>query len=178
MTSHSDLQRKLEVAEQEHEFSLENSHRLRSALDQRDKEIANLEDARQSDHTELESLRSRLSSLDKDHARILSERARHIEDLEQQLAAHIERSAQLTNETAGRDVYLASLEERAQRRGEECDRLRRRIHELENESATKEVKLVELERDRERVRDDNMNLNIALDSKQQELELVSSNHLF
>ena len=172
MQSHSDLQRKLEAAEQEHAFALENSDRLQSALQQRNEEVAALEDARQSCHTELETLRSCLSSLDKEHARNLSERARHIEELERQLAVHTERSTQLMNDTAERDVYLASLEEKADRRGEECDRMRRRMHELESQSAAKEVKLVELERDSERVREDNMNLNIALDSKQQELELV------
>jgi chromosome segregation ATPase len=176
MQSHSNLQRKLEAAEQEHAFALENSDRLQTALQQRDGEIATLEDARQSYHTELETLRSRLSTLDKEHARTLSERTRHIEELERQLAVHTERSMQLMNDTAERDVYLASLEEKAERRGEECEKMRRRMHELESESAAKEVKLVEMERDSERVREDNMNLNIALDSKQQELELVRLIH--
>jgi chromosome segregation ATPase len=177
MQSHSDLQRKLEAAEHEHAFALENSERLQSALQQRNEEITSLEDTRQLYHTELETLRSRLSSLDKEHTRTLSERARHVEELERQLAVHTERSTQLMNDTAERDVYLASLEEKAERRGEECDRMRRRMHELESESAAREVKLVELERDSERVREDNMNLNIALDSKQQELELVRQCHL-
>ena len=84
----------------------------------------------------------------------------------------MEQSTQIMNATADRDVYLTVLEERADGRLEENERMRRRVHELEQESAAKEMRLVELRRDNDRIRDDNANLNIALDSKQQELELV------
>lgn len=101
MQSHSDLQRKLEAAEQEHAFAFESSDRLQSALQQHNGETTGLEDARQSYHTELETRRSHLSSLDKEHARTLSERARHVEELERQLAVHTGRATQLLlNNTA------------------------------------------------------------------------------
>lgn len=177
MQSHSDLQRKLEQTEQEHTFATENAERLRTAMDSRAAEIQALEDERQAHFAELDSLHSRLSTLDKEHARQLAERARQISDLETQLQlmhTESERTMRMVNESAERDVYLASVEDKAEQRREESERLRRRCHELEQESAAREVKLLELSKDADRVREDNMNLNIALDSKQQELELVSS----
>lgn len=175
MQSHSDLQRKLEQTEQEHVFAIENATRLQTAMDSRATEIQALEDERQAHFAELDSLHSRLSTLDKEHARQLADRARHISDLEIQLQlmqTESERTVRMVNESADRDIYLASVEDKAEQRREECERLRRRCHELEQESAAREVRLLELSKDADRVRDDNMNLNIALDSKQQELELI------
>ena len=176
MQSHSDLQRKLEQTEQEYAFATENADRLQTAMDSRTAEIQALEDERQAHFAELDALHSRLSTLDKEHSRQLSERGRQVSDLETQLQlmqAESERTVRMVNESADRDVYLASVEDKAEQRREECERLRRRCHELEQESAAREVTLLELNRDADRVREDNMNLNIALDSKQQELELVS-----
>lgn len=95
-----------------------------------------------------------------------------------QLDITSESSNRIVQETAERDVYLAALEEKANTRLDECERLRRRVHALEQESAAREVIFVELKREKERVKDDNLNLNIALDSKQQELEMVRFTHSF
>ena len=48
---------------------------------------------------------------------------------------------------------------------------------MQTESANKEVRIAQMEKQRERDREDLHGLNIALDSKQQELELVSLNFL-
>ncbi|CCA66473.1 hypothetical protein PIIN_00158 [Serendipita indica DSM 11827] len=170
--SNSDLQRQLEQIKQEQAFTTENVERLQHLLKERDREIEDIEKARQQHFTEMDSLRGRVTSADKEHARQLAERARRIHDLETELRNQMERSTQIMNETADRDVYLGALEERANGRLEENERMRRRVHELEQESAAKEMRLVELRRDNDRIRDDNANLNIALDSKQQELELI------
>lgn len=138
----------------------------------RDLEIESYEEERRQQFTELESLRAKLSATEKEHGRQLADRTRRIEDLERQLQINAEHSTQILNETADRDVYLATLEEKANSRLQENDRLRQRVHELEQESAAKEVRLVECHRDKDRAKEDNINLNIALDSKQQELELV------
>jgi hypothetical protein len=55
---------------------------------------------------------------------------------------------------------------------EEVGKLRRQVHELQQESATKEVTVTQLNKWREQDKEDIKGLNIALDSKQQELELV------
>ena len=55
----------------------------------------------------------------------------------------------------------------------ELEKLRRQVHDLKQESADKEVKIVQLTKSRNQDKEDMQGLNIALDSKQQELELVS-----
>ena len=55
---------------------------------------------------------------------------------------------------------------------DELERLRRQVHDLQQESADKDVKIVQLNKQRAQDKEDLSGLNIALDSKQQELELV------
>jgi hypothetical protein len=174
MQSHSEFQRKLEQAEQELLFSSEKVERLQAGLSSRDREIQAISSDNQAQFTEMESLRGKMINLDKDHARRMSEANRMIEDLKMQLNFTSSSSNRIVHETAERDVYLAALEEKANSRLDECERLRRRVHVLEQESAAREVVVLDLKREKERVKDDNMNLNIALDSKQQEMEMVCS----
>lgn len=56
---------------------------------------------------------------------------------------------------------------------DEVAKLRRTVHEMQQTSAARDVTIVQLRKERERDREDVNGLNIALDSKQQELELVS-----
>ncbi|KAJ7893967.1 hypothetical protein B0H14DRAFT_3662083 [Mycena olivaceomarginata] len=55
---------------------------------------------------------------------------------------------------------------------DEIERLRGQIHELQQESADKEVNIVQITKQRAQDKEDLKGLNIALDSKQQELELL------
>jgi len=55
---------------------------------------------------------------------------------------------------------------------EELERLRRQVHDLQQESADKEVRLTQFGKWRDQDKEDIKGLNIALDSKQQELELL------
>ena len=55
---------------------------------------------------------------------------------------------------------------------DEIECLRRQIHELQQESADKEVKILQITKQRAQDKEDLQGLNIALDSKQQELALV------
>ena len=76
-------------------------------------------------------------------------------------------------EKAESDVVMTTLQERVTALKEEVERLRRQVHELQQESADKEVKLAQAAKQRAQDKEDLQGLNIALDSKQQELELVS-----
>ena len=55
---------------------------------------------------------------------------------------------------------------------EEVERLRRHVHSLQQESADKEVKIVQMTEQHSLDKEDFQGLNIALDSKQQELQIV------
>jgi chromosome segregation ATPase len=61
---------------------------------------------------------------------------------------------------------------------DEVERLRRQVQMLQQESADKEVKIVQLNKQRGQDKEDLHGLNIALDSKQQELELVCGLFLY
>ena len=78
----------------------------------------------------------------------------------------------MIREKAEHDVQVGSLKDKVESLTTELERLRRQVHDLQQESADKEVKLVQLQKQRAQDKEDMNGLNIALDSKQQELELV------
>ena len=109
----------------------------------------------------------------REHARIVNEQSRTLQDV---VAREVEARAAMeamVREKAENEVQAASLKERVSALTAEVERLRRQVHELQQESADKEVKLVQLQKQRSQDKEDINGLNIALDSKQQELELVS-----
>ena len=71
------------------------------------------------------------------------------------------------------DTTVNSLRERVGTLEAELEKLRKQVRDLQTESANREVHIAQMEKQRERDREDLQGLNIALDSKQQELELVS-----
>ena len=75
------------------------------------------------------------------------------------------------------DAVVHSLRERIGTLEAELEKLGKQVRDLQTESANKEVSIAQMEKQRERDREDLHGLNIALDSKQQELELVSLNFL-
>lgn len=79
---------------------------------------------------------------------------------------------QLVKNRAENDAAASGLQDRVNALTEEVDRLRRQVHDLQQESADKEVKLAQAAKQRVQDKEDLQGLNIALDSKQQELELV------
>ena len=68
---------------------------------------------------------------------------------------------------------MNSLRERIGTLEAELEKSSKHIRDLQTESANREVHITQMEKQRERDREDLRGLNIALDSKQQELELVS-----
>lgn len=71
------------------------------------------------------------------------------------------------------DVAADALRERVGTLEAELEKLRKQVRDLQVESANREVSIAQMEKQRDRDREDVLGLNIALDSKQQELELVS-----
>jgi len=78
----------------------------------------------------------------------------------------------LIRQKAEADVEMRTLKDRVGALKDEVERLRRQVHELQQESADKEVKMLQVTKQRAQDKEDLQGLNIALDSKQQELELV------
>ena len=116
-----------------------------------------------------------MSNLKREHSCIVDQQTRKLEEIN---GVANDTREQMVRTKADADMTVGTLKERTSALEEEVDRLRRQVHELQQESADKEVKLVQLTKQRSQDKEDMHGLNIALDSKQQELELVSSFHCF
>ncbi|KAJ7886422.1 hypothetical protein B0H14DRAFT_3730664 [Mycena olivaceomarginata] len=83
-----------------------------------------------------------------------------------------EQLSRTKREHAGALEAVAAAAQTAADKPDEIERLRGQIHELQQESADKEVNIVQITKQRAQDKEDLKGLNIALDSKRQELELV------
>jgi len=144
--------------------------RLEEDIRQRDAEIADYSQRVAEHEIAAEQLREQMADMEREHARIMDEQARNIigsdDDTKQQMA-------EMARAKEEADATLEAHKERVSVLKDEVERLRRQVHELQQESADKEVKIVQLTKQRSQDKEDMQGLNIALDSKQQELELVS-----
>jgi chromosome segregation ATPase len=158
--------------EQEQQFANDNIARLEQNLQQRDEEIAQYTRRVVERESEVEQLREEMSKLKREHSHLLSEQTRALQDVTGQQDQTKARMDELIRAKAEADVELKTSRDRVTVLKEEVERLRRQIHSLQQESADKEVKIVQMTKQHSLDKEDIQGLNIALDSKQQELELV------
>ncbi|KAH8084884.1 hypothetical protein BXZ70DRAFT_900257 [Cristinia sonorae] len=157
---------------QERQYAQDMVSRLQENLRQRADEIDGLQKRFRERDEEVESIREEMLKSKRDHARIVDDQSRRLSEVvarEVESRAHME---SVVREKAEIDVVISTLQERGNALKEEVERLRRQVHELQQESADKEVKLVQAAKQRAQDKEDLQGLNIALDSKQQELELL------
>jgi chromosome segregation ATPase len=113
-----------------------------------------------------------MAGMKREHSRVLDEQNRALQEFagqEGEARMHME---VLIRQKAEADVEMRTLKDRVGALKDEVERLRRQVHELQQESADKEVKMLQVTKQRAQDKEDLQGLNIALDSKQQELELV------
>lgn len=159
-------------AQAEHAFAQESVARLEENIRQRDAEIVDFSARVVEREITAEQLREEMATLRREHAHLLDEQARVVKDsagVEDGVRREME---EMVRARAEADVLTGTLKERVAALKEEMERLRRQVHELQQESADKEMSLVQLAKQRAQDKADMDGLNIALDSKQQELELV------
>ncbi|KAJ7353369.1 hypothetical protein DFH08DRAFT_987672 [Mycena albidolilacea] len=137
---------------QERQYALDNVARLEENIRRRDAEAAEYSQRTLQREAETEALREQISRMKREHAGALE--------------------AVAAAQSADADKQARVAKERAGDLKDEIERLRRQIHELQQESADKEVKIVQITKQRAQDKEDLQGLNIALDSKQQELELL------
>ncbi|KIJ18268.1 hypothetical protein PAXINDRAFT_110749 [Paxillus involutus ATCC 200175] len=153
-------------------FMKENVLRLEENIKDRDTEIASLSGKVIERAAEAEELHEQLSFFKREQARSGDVQKR---DLEEAISREREAREQLETalkEKATSDIALGSSKDRLHSLSEEMSRLRVQVHQLQKESADKEVTVVHLNKQVTQDKEDINGLNIALDSKQQELELV------
>ncbi|THV03454.1 hypothetical protein K435DRAFT_791673 [Dendrothele bispora CBS 962.96] len=157
VTKHKDVERELQ-------FALSEVERLK-ANNQKDEEDsqASLQRLKESEQT-IGDLQARIASMTREHARMNRERASANEELERAAKekAHLQ-------ELANQEATFRMDNERLSK---DLERIRKELETLRKDSADKDLKIVQLNKQREADKDDISGLNIALDAKQQELELI------
>jgi chromosome segregation ATPase len=152
--------------DQERQFALDNVARLEDKVRQRDAELAASAERIKQREADAEVLREEMSGMKRTHARVVDEQTRQLAETAATAGEAQTQLEALVRERAEREAERAAL-------GEEVERLRRQVQVLKQESADKEVRIVQIGKQRQQDLEDMQGLNIALDSKQQELELVS-----
>ncbi|KAG8777656.1 hypothetical protein FRC12_000270 [Ceratobasidium sp. 428] len=157
---HEQLAHRLEETERERHVALENQQRLEGVVRTRNQEIAEVEERLLVQSREADQFR-----LDKREL----EKVKTQRDDAVQAKEHLR--AQLEARTAD-NSELNMLRDRVAKLSEESTKLQRRVNQLKSESADKEVRIVQLTKARASEAEDRDGLNIALQAKQQELELI------
>ncbi|TFK36501.1 hypothetical protein BDQ12DRAFT_242419 [Crucibulum laeve] len=160
------------LLEEERQFATDNATRLEENIRKHNEEIAEYSQRIVQREAEAEQLREEMSSMKREHSRLVGEQARALQEAagqEDETKKHME---ELVRKKAQADVEMTTSKDRIGALKEEVDRLRRQVHDLQQESADKEVKIVQITKQRAQDKEDLQGLNIALDSKQQELELL------
>ncbi|EMD34600.1 hypothetical protein CERSUDRAFT_97191 [Gelatoporia subvermispora B] len=160
------------VLEREQQYLRDTQTRLETRLRERDTEMAELAARLSAQERAAETAQEELAKTKREHARTVNEQARTLQDVQAREVEARVRAEALVREHAETSVRADASHGEAERMKEEVERLRKQVHDLQLESADKEVRLVNLAKLRARDHEDVQGLNIALDSKQQELELL------
>jgi polyhydroxyalkanoate synthesis regulator phasin len=149
-----------------------NNPRLGAQVSQWDAESAGLSLRADQPGRDNEELRGAIGRLEKDRGHEVDEQSREVSELVTREAESHQRLESLVSEKAESGILANILQNRVASLDEEVGKLRRQVHDLQQESAAREVTVTQLNKWREQDQEDIKGLNIALDLKQQELELV------
>lgn len=128
-----------------------------------------LAQAQETHEQELTAARDRFGVLDREYVEIKEDKLTLMSELDKMhsLIAETNRSSTASSKNE------AALQARIDSLEENIDSLKKTILSLKQDSSAKDTQIQRLQRAREQLKDDKEMLNIALDSKQQEVELVS-----
>ncbi|KAF5376080.1 hypothetical protein D9615_007716 [Tricholomella constricta] len=161
--------------DQERQFAQENLARLEEKLRQRDQEISEHTERMVVREAEAERLREEMSNQRREHTHDVAEQTRALEEASLREGEARAQMEALVRQQAALDIEMKSSADKVNALKEEVERLRRKIQVLQQESADKEVKLLQLNKQHQRDKEDLEGINTALDSKQMELELIKRN---
>ncbi len=158
--------------EREQQLMADDITRLEEDLRRRDEEISQYSQKAHAQVLETESLQKEIDRLKNQHLHLVDEQPRALEEATGSKDEARKQLQDLARQKAEVEAKLKSSDDRHQSLKNEMDRLRKHTHELQQESADKEVKIVQFTKQHTQDKEDIQGLNIALDAKQQELELV------
>ncbi len=160
--------------EQEVRFAMDSVKRQQEHIRLRDAEIADHLKRIKDYEAQVDDARDGLTKQKREHNRIVDEQSRRISEV---VAREVEARAameQLVKGKAEADVQMTALKDRVNTLNLELERLRRQVHELQQESAVKEVKLVQYSKQVTQLKEDRDQMNTAIEAKQLEVEMVSN----
>ncbi|KAF5381923.1 hypothetical protein D9757_007560 [Collybiopsis confluens] len=160
----------------ERQYTVDETSRLQSNLEQRDAEIARYSSRAVEQEQEIENLQERLSKINREHAHALGEQERALQAATEHDDETTGQLKDLLKRQGEQNVEIHESKDKITNLQGEVDRLRRQVHTLQQDSADKEVKIVEMTKKHNVAREDLSQMNMALDSKQQELELIKRKH--
>ncbi|KAI0764093.1 hypothetical protein BC629DRAFT_1293656 [Irpex lacteus] len=163
---------KVTQLEQEVRFAMDSVKRQQEHIRLRDAEIADHLKRIKDYEAQVDDARDGLTKQKREHNRIVDEQSRRISEV---VAREVEARAameQLVKGKAEADVQMAALKDRVNTLNLELERLRRQVHELQQESADKEVKLVQYSKQVTQLKEDRDQMNTAIEAKQLEVEMM------
>lgn len=167
-----DREDRIVTLQQELKFATDNVIRLEQHVKQRDVEVEELAHQIVARDNEIYDLQDQFKDIRRSQSHEVDSQLRTIAELTRQEKEAREQLEEAIKERAELQVQAATSGERVKGLESEVEKLRKQIGLLKSESADKEMKVVQMKRDNEKLVEDNSGLNIALSSKQQELELV------
>ena len=160
------------MLDQERQFAADSVSRLEEKLRQCDQELEEYSQRVVRGEAETERLQEEMSDLRREYSHVVDEQSRALQEVSLREGEARSQMEALIRQKAEADVEIKTSKDKVIALKDEVERLRRQVHELQQESADKEVGIVQLTKQRAKDKEDLQGMNIALDSKQQELELV------
>ncbi|KAL1675348.1 hypothetical protein EV122DRAFT_292738 [Schizophyllum commune] len=108
----------------------------------------------------------------REHARALEQQGRALSDAAGQEGETKRTLETLMREKAEADIEVNSTKDRLAKLQEELEKLRRHVQDLQRDSADKEMKLVQMAKQHGDDKEEIKSLNIALEAKQQEVDML------
>lgn len=142
--------------------------------------VEELDDARRNADSRCADLEAQLTAEKDETAHWKAETAKEIDQLDEEIMRlreeherAIDQAREMEDRRKALDSKLATQSERNQQLERDLESARKEAHDLRQKSALKDLEIGQLKRAKEQLQDDQEMLNIALDSKQQEVEMVS-----
>ncbi|KAG2005896.1 hypothetical protein CC2G_002262 [Coprinopsis cinerea AmutBmut pab1-1] len=166
------LNRRISLLEEEVQLNKDIVSRTQETIRKRDAEIEEYSNRVAEQVAESERLQEELSTMRREYNRLLDEQSRADHSMSNQEIENSKRIEQLIKQKAEVDVELDASRDKIAALQDEVERLRRQVHTLKQDSADNEVEVGRLRKQHAADKEDIMGLNMALDAKQQELELI------
>ncbi|KZT53167.1 hypothetical protein CALCODRAFT_501376 [Calocera cornea HHB12733] len=167
-----ELQDESQAVFQEREEATEAKERLESLVREQDNDLASTTMRIMEGEKEIDTLRGEMAQLKRDYERQLASQARKIDEAMHRAEEAEQAKNEMIRRTAMEDVNNDGWKSKVQVLKDENDKMRKEVHDLQMHMRDKELEVERLKKSRQDIKDDKDGLNLALEAKQQELDLL------